>query len=429
MKNIQKFRLIVQLAALVLFALGFFTSFQLTLIVVTLAAIISGVYYCGWLCPFGTLQELSSKLARILKIKKRKMPKAIQKYLIYSRYIIYAIFTLFTIDILFSLLAFDPRTNLLQLITGNTISVAAILVMLSFLIISLFFERPFCNYLCIEGAKYGIMSLLRPVTIKRNESSCVACNKCNEVCPMNIEVSTTENLHSPNCINCFECVSACPVKETLTYGPVSLTSKVKKYYIRIVSLGLIVTIGFLLYSVVSSNADESDTPTEISSSQDFQAKDDTGMSIFDKIKKGKGHHDEPFDGGLEEDSNLAPAEIENTIEESSSDETPSNETAINETSSDQLGDAAGIADGTYSGEGRGYRGYMTVEVTVENELITKVEVSEHVDDLKWYNYAYGILSELIVDEQSVDVNTVSGATYSARGIIEGANAALESARN
>lgn len=444
MKTIQKSRLIIQLIAIVLFAVGFFTAFRETIMVVMLGGIIFGVYFCGWLCPFGTLQELTSKLGTKLKIHKYKMPKVIHKYLFYSRYLIYGIFTLFTIDILMTLFMFDPRTNFLQLIAGNVITIGSIIVMVSFLFISLFFERPFCNYFCIEGAKYGLISIFRPVTIKRNETSCIGCNKCDKVCPMNIEVSTIEHSHSPHCINCFECVSACPVKDTLTYGPVSLTSKLKTYYVKLVALAIIIGIGFLLYNIVDNDATDQLVDTNkieigVNSEETTDSIINEDMSIVDKLKakangqgRGGDHHKEAFTGDDNESKTSSTDNSSNTTS-SNNESTTSTETSetTNSSTSDnsQIGGASGIADGVYQGEGRGFNGYMTIEITVVNELITKVEVVDHVDDARWFNAANGSIPDQIVDEQSADVNTVSGATYSSRGIIEGANAALEAARN
>jgi polyferredoxin len=100
--------------------------------------------------------------------------------------------------------------------------------MVSFVIISIFFERPFCNYFCSEGVKFGVFSLTRVFSIKRNEATCVGCKKCDKACPMNINVSIKDQIRHGQCINCFECISACPVENTLTYGRVKLPKFKKK---------------------------------------------------------------------------------------------------------------------------------------------------------------------------------------------------------
>ena len=68
------------------------------------------------------------------------------------------------------------------------------------------------------AGRYGIMSLLRPFTIKRNEQTCVNCGKCDKACPMQINVSKAGKLRTPQCVNCFECMSTCPVDGAMEYG-------------------------------------------------------------------------------------------------------------------------------------------------------------------------------------------------------------------
>jgi uncharacterized protein with FMN-binding domain len=90
----------------------------------------------------------------------------------------------------------------------------------------------------------------------------------------------------------------------------------------------------------------------------------------------------------------------------------------------EYGDAAGIADGVYTGTGTGYRGEMSVEVTVKDEQINKIEVTETVDDAKWFDRAYSTIASEIISSQKADVDTVSGATYSSMGIKEAVANAL-----
>ena len=83
----------------------------------------------------------------------------------------------------------------------------------------------------------------------------------------------------------------------------------------------------------------------------------------------------------------------------------------------------GWKDGTYEGEGQGFGGKVVVEVTIENGEITCIEVKEAQKE----DSAYLEMAEDIVDAQSADVDTISGATFSSTGIREAVIQALEKA--
>lgn len=82
------------------------------------------------------------------------------------------------------------------------------------------------------------------------------------------------------------------------------------------------------------------------------------------------------------------------------------------------------ADGTFTGEGRGYRGTTTVDVTVENGFITDVTVTASGDDKPYLSRVIPVLIPDIIAQQSTDVDVVSGATKSCRGILTAVNDAL-----
>lgn len=335
---------------------------------------LAGAYYCGWICPFGTLQELASHLGRYLGIRKLKMPKAIHMYLIYVRYLLLALLTLTGLNLLFTLAQYDPRSRLLMLFEGNMLTIGAAAVMLSFVVLSLFFERPFCNYLCMEGAKHGLFSSIRFITVRRKAGTCFDCRKCDKACPMNIEVSTKEHVHSIQCINCFECVAACPAKNTLTYGPVALTPAVRKRYVTIVTIIFILAVSLLGYSAVTGNSLVS-LPAKTASieSIDIDA-DSKDISISDHVS-------------VINDSNDETNNLPTTDQTSNS--TDDGGASLKESSE--------IPDGTYTGTGMGFRGEMTVDVTVKDDTIVGIEVTDHRDDYKWFERAYnGIVSSIPV---------------------------------
>lgn len=80
-----------------------------------------------------------------------------------------------------------------------------------------------------------------------------------------------------------------------------------------------------------------------------------------------------------------------------------------------------------TGVGSGFGGDLTVEVTVEGTTITNVEVISHSDTAGISDSAIEQVPAAIVEANSTEVDTVSGATYTSEGIIEAVNAALESA--
>jgi uncharacterized protein with FMN-binding domain len=84
-------------------------------------------------------------------------------------------------------------------------------------------------------------------------------------------------------------------------------------------------------------------------------------------------------------------------------------------------------DGVYSGTAKGYGGPVTTELTIENGFIVGISItSSDGEDAAYYNMCLGILDD-IAKEQSADVDTVLGATLTAKGIIGGAAEALSQA--
>lgn len=88
-----------------------------------------------------------------------------------------------------------------------------------------------------------------------------------------------------------------------------------------------------------------------------------------------------------------------------------------------------FADGVWEGTGTGFGGEIRAAVTVENGKITKVEIlSADSEDQAYFNMAK-VLPERIVEAQSAEIDTVSGATFSSTGILEAASDALSRAEN
>lgn len=85
-------------------------------------------------------------------------------------------------------------------------------------------------------------------------------------------------------------------------------------------------------------------------------------------------------------------------------------------------------DGTYTGYGSGYSGTTKVVVVIKNDEIISIDVAEHEDTTGFFEYAKSVIQK-ILGSQSTNVDTISGATYSSKGIIAAVNDALKKAQN
>ncbi|MBN2702634.1 MAG: 4Fe-4S binding protein [Pontiellaceae bacterium] len=365
-KTIWIWRTGFQVCGIILAALSLFNEQPWIMTVFFAASFVLGPIFCGWICPFGAFQDAMAAVARKVGVKRKKVPKRLHYLLMLLRYILLGLILWVSADFVFKLMMYDPRANLLNYMSGYPLPLAAIVVILVFLLISGFlYERPFCSYFCVEGAKHGIFSALRPITIVKNSETCINCGACNSVCPMNVDVENYGQVRSLQCIDCLSCVAACPIKGTLKLTLMPRKGTMSQVIIILVSLGALSGLAFFVHS---SNSPENSPPIVASISSE----------------------DAPSEPKQSE-----PIEVENAAE---------------------YGNAAGIKDGVYEGTGEGFRGPMTVAVTVEGQLITKVEVTKTTDDKQWFDRANAGVIPLIVEKQAADVDGVTGATYSSLGI-------------
>lgn len=190
-----------------------------------------GRFICGWLCPFGLIQDLLYKIP--FPRKRKNLPG--HKVLIKLKYVILLVFV-----ILLPLLVTDiigqgrpwfcqyicPSGTLmagLPLLIGNESLrgavgflfswKAAILVLV--VVGSMWVYRPFCKYLCPLGAAYGMFNGISLYRMEVDADKCVGCKKCQKTCKMDIPV--WEKPNSAECIRCRECVKACP-KQAIKSG-------------------------------------------------------------------------------------------------------------------------------------------------------------------------------------------------------------------
>ncbi len=217
LKWYQILRIIIPLVYAGLMILGIMSKSITIMMVLMGSALLGGAFYCGWFCPFGAVQEWLAKTARFLNIPRLRVPEKIEKWLRFTRYILLG---LSIGGFAFVLFLLSPYGSFFGLMMSNVVYISTIAWILLgvFFILSLFIDRPFCRYFCSEGARYGIVSLARIFTIRRDEERCVSCKICDNSCPVQVSVSNKRNVRNSQCINCFECIAVCPVENTLSYG-------------------------------------------------------------------------------------------------------------------------------------------------------------------------------------------------------------------
>ena len=182
-----------------------------------------GRVFCGWICPLGTIGEISGGLARKLGIKRKELPQSLDGALKMLKYVILAVILYYTWSL--GTLAwrdYDPWAAWMHLAAGWDEIVAtpwAFAVLFGLVIgAGLFIERFWCRYLCPLGAALAIFQKLSFTKVVRNRETCISCGKCNRACPMGLAPLAAEKVTDADCIACGRCTESCPVEKTLAFS-------------------------------------------------------------------------------------------------------------------------------------------------------------------------------------------------------------------
>jgi len=197
-----------------------------------------GRLICGWVCPFGFIQDLLYKIPT----PKYRLPS----FLSYGKYISLFLFVIFltlflsffNITLVSEEGSFNPSIQVNS--TGETYPwfckavcpagtfEAGIpkmvmdpkvreslgfwfglkwIILIVFLFLIIITPRAFCRFGCPIGAIYGFFNKISFYKLKVDKTKCTTCNICKTVCPADLTVHETPN--HPDCIRCLDCVSAC----------------------------------------------------------------------------------------------------------------------------------------------------------------------------------------------------------------------------
>ena len=192
-------------------------------------AILVGPVFCSFVCPLGSFQEFLGKIGRKIFKKRynRFIPQKIDNILKSFRYIALIAVVYITAKSGYLIFAEIDPYNALFSFWSEEVSTLSLIVLGATAALSLVIERPWCKYACPYGALLGLSNKFRIFKIKRIASTCISCNKCTAVCPMNIDVANKTIVSDLSCISCLACTSEekCPVPETVTLSFAPLKAK------------------------------------------------------------------------------------------------------------------------------------------------------------------------------------------------------------
>ena len=162
--------------------------------------------YCGWLCPFGALQELTNKVARALHIPQWTLPWGLHERLWPLKYMIFL--GLFGV----SLMSIEQAEHYAEIEPFKTAIVLKfvrawpfVAYVVALLVAGLFVERFYCRYLCPLGAALAIPARLRMFDwLKRYHDCGQPCQTCANECPVQA-IHPTGEINPNECVNCLNC--------------------------------------------------------------------------------------------------------------------------------------------------------------------------------------------------------------------------------
>lgn len=200
--------------------------------------------FCGWICPVGAFSEATFNLGRRLFGRNFKIPGYLDYPLRTVKYILmgFFVYVAFIGMPASAVLVFlntpywkIADVKMLEFFTKMTYTTAVVL--LALFVLSLLFKNFWCRYLCPYGALLGILSLLSPLKITRNDDACIHCRRCTEGCPSHLPVEKKFRIRSPECTGCLTCVSRCPSKGALNMAlPTGKTLRPLVYVLLVVIL-------------------------------------------------------------------------------------------------------------------------------------------------------------------------------------------------
>lgn len=436
------------------------------------ATVLVGRFFCGFFCSFGAVQDLlwlGSHRLRALFPGKRNLKKA-DRIFRFAKYAVLFYFIIFIWSGVTAVKTAGPWQVFGQYVSFGhwpglklLLSVGGVLLLLIF-IGSLFVQRFFCRYFCPMGAIYSLISQTSFLKIDKPRKECGKCHLCTSKCTMGMDLTKKDRIAGGECISCQKCVSWCPK------GNVHFRSRYG------VLIGVGVTCATIMVSqlLIAGNLAKEKTADSVKKT----AENDAGGNFQNGIYTGTG---EGYRGKVTVTVKVADGKITELVLDDYADDKSYMERAKNrifqemisrqntdvdavsgatyssngliEAVNKALGNEEGegkkpeqeesedkqsfieagrfqnLTDGIYTGSADAFRGDVEVQVTVKNQRVEDISILSYCDNEEYFFRAAPAVIEQMKAEQSLNVDAVSGATYSSNGIIHAVANALEIPEN
>ncbi|MFQ2102401.1 4Fe-4S binding protein [Aeromonas sanarellii] len=193
-----------------------------TVLVLSLSALLLGRAFCAWFCPLGLVGEWLHGLRSRWIAGEWTPPRWLDAVLRSQKFLVLA-FLLFIVLIAVPGAALpgylaSPYHQAADMKMGAfffNLTLISGLCLGWVLLLTATFRQGFCRYLCPYGAWLALLGLLTPLRIRRDPARCLRsaghdCDKCSRACPSRIQVHQLIAVRSLECTSCLSCVAACP---------------------------------------------------------------------------------------------------------------------------------------------------------------------------------------------------------------------------
>lgn len=196
-----------------------------------LLGVLLGRFICGFLCPFGWFQELLHRIpTKKFSTKKLKPLKYVKYAVLLVMVVLLPVFVTndvgmgdpFFCKYLCPQGVLEGAIPLAAVNSGIRAALGVLFswklgILITVVILSVLFYRPFCKWLCPLGAFYALLNKVSLFGMKVDKHKCVSCGKCAKVCKMDVDV--TKSPDHAECIRCGMCIRACPTNAvSFRYG-------------------------------------------------------------------------------------------------------------------------------------------------------------------------------------------------------------------